>query len=219
MSWFQAQKHLIQRWLSRLGNFAKCKMVRPFPSRQYCDDGIKLLRPGIFSQTGYLDWSPNATTCVPWSQLDDNPDHVIATGDVVMNLTAQSLEDGFMGRVCLVRDGDESLLNQRLGRFICSDDLRDEYLFRNLQTSRFRRVVESRCEGSKVRHTYFRHFEDYKIVHLPVSDQDEVIERLKRADLAREDATELLENDLRLLRELQNKLLSGEHCLLRSQLQ
>jgi len=193
-----------------LGELCDMQNGRPFPSREYCDDGIKLLRPGNLSQTGYLDWRPDATTCVPWSQLDDNPDHVIATGDVVMNLTAQSLEDGFMGRVCLVRDGDESLLNQRLGRFVCSDELRDEYLFRNLQTSRFRRVVESRCEGSKVRHTYFRHFEDFKIVHLSIPEQDNLIERLKRVDIARKDATELLEKDQRLMRELQNKLLGGE---------
>lgn len=167
-----------------------CEMQngRPFPSKHYREQGFKLLRPGNLAIGGNLDWCKDSTVYLDDEHVSGNPDHIVRAGDVVMNLTAQSLEDGFMGRVCLASQGDESLLNQRLGRFLCKPGVSSEYLFRVLQTRRFRRLVESRCEGSKVRHTYFRHFADLPLVILDDNDQTRVVERARQIDSARDSA-------------------------------
>ena len=188
-----------------------CEMQngRPFPSKNYEESGYKLLRPGNLAPGGRLDWSEGATVYLGSEHVENNPDHIVRPGDVVINLTAQSLEDGFMGRVCLAVNGDESLLNQRLGRFICKGEASSEYLFRVLQTTRFRRLVESRCEGSKVCHTYFRHFAKMPIVVLDRKAEEVVVEKARQIDRARDSAIAAENSSRELLVRLREHLLGG----------
>jgi type I restriction enzyme S subunit len=175
---------------------------RPFPSSAYKEAGFKLLRPGNLAANGKLDWAPKSTVYLDDHFAKDNKDWIVQPGDVVMNLTAQSLEDGFMGRVCLAREVDHSLLNQRLGRFICIDEINAEYIFRVFQTSYFRKMVESRCEGTKVRHTYFRHFADLPVVKLNTKKQKDVIQATQAVDHARKTAEDSLSASRSLLKQL-----------------
>lgn len=163
---------------------AACTMQsgRPFPSAEYCEDGIRLLRPGNLGRDGTLEWPERATQHLPSRYATEATNFLVHPGNVVINLTAQSLEDGFMGRVCLARKGDECLLNQRIGRFVCSDEIRPEYLFRVLQSRPFRRVAETRCGGSKVRHLYWRHIENFEFPLPSLTEQDELIRRCRSLD-------------------------------------
>ena len=95
----------------RLDKFVTMQNGRPFPGEEYAEEGIKLLRPGNLGGAGYLLWSDGKTVCLNAKWENAAADFVIHAGDVVINLTAQSLEDGFMGRVCLAREHDKSLLN------------------------------------------------------------------------------------------------------------
>ncbi len=166
----------------QLQEVAEMQEGRVFPSSDYTDAGIKLLRPGNLGPDGYLAWSTDITRWLPGEYIETASDLIIESGDVVINLTAQSLEDGFMGRVCLAQSGDQSLLNQRLGRFICQEQLLPEYLYRYLQTTQFRRLVEARCEGSKIKHLYWRHLADFKLL-LPSTDiQQTVIDTIAQID-------------------------------------
>ena len=55
--------------------------------------------------------------CWRGSFFEKKPSHweesglVVGGGKLVMNLTAQSLKDGFLGRVCVTGDGGQCLLN------------------------------------------------------------------------------------------------------------
>jgi hypothetical protein len=161
---------------------------RPFPSTDYQEDGIRLIRPGNLGINGFLQWPESATVCMPKSYLKDNKDWLVGADQVVINLTAQSLEDGFMGRACITRQGEEGFLNQRIGRFILSDAILPRFFWRCLQTKRFRELVESRCEGSKVRHTYFRHFADFAIPMLNIEAQLQIVDQIDAVDEALEQA-------------------------------
>jgi type I restriction enzyme S subunit len=196
--------------LSRLGDLCVMQNGRPFPSSNYSDAGFKLLRPGNLAPNGRLIWPHGATVFLDAKFADENGDWIIRPGDVVINLTAQSLEEGFMGRVCLAAAGDESLLNQRLGRFIVKSGTEREYVFRILQTSRFRHVVESHCEGSKVRHTYFRHFANLPVVLLSQEEQQRVIKAGRDVDQARESASQAVDKAQALFATLREHLLGGD---------
>lgn len=161
---------------------------RPFPSTDYQEDGIRLIRPGNLGINGFLQWPESATVCMPTSYLKDNKDWLVGADQVVINLTAQSLEDGFMGRACITRQGEEGFLNQRIGRFILSDAILPRFFWRCLQTKRFRQLVEGRCEGSKVRHTYFRHFADFAIPMLNIEAQLQIVDQIDAVDEAIEQA-------------------------------
>jgi type I restriction enzyme S subunit len=169
----------------RLETVAAMQNGRPFPGDEYGGDGVKLLRPGNLGVSGYFYWGEGKSVSLDPSWADTASDFLIAPGDVVINLTAQSLEDGFMGRVCLAREADESLLNQRIGRFRCDEStLLPEYLFRCLQTSRFRQHAHANCEGSKVKHLFWQHLAKYEIPLPPLTTQREIAAQCAEVDQA-----------------------------------
>ncbi len=167
-----------------LSKVASMQNGRPFPSAEYQESGVRLIRPGNLAPDGTLNWSASATMCLPSYHRDESANWLIGPNQVVINLTAQSLDDGFMGRVCFTGPNDEGLLNQRIGRFVLDDEVIPKFFFRCLQTTRFRTLVERRCEGSKVRHIYFRHFEDFEFPKIPIKQQHEIADRLDAADIA-----------------------------------
>lgn len=168
----------------RLGKLTSMQNGRPFPSAEYQDSGVRLIRPGNLAPDGNLDWSPLSTVRLPHRYREENSGWWIGADQILINLTAQSLADGFIGRVCLTKEGDEGLLNQRIGRFVLNEDMHPRFFFRCLQTTRFRSVVENRCEGSKIRHLYFRHFEDFPLPRLSKKQQQKIVDTLDAMDLA-----------------------------------
>lgn len=206
--------HLLR--LPESGTFVRLEQVatmqngRPFPGEEYADQGTRLLRPGNLGTSGYLTWLTEKTVCLDPRWETSAADFVIRPGDVVINLTAQSLEDGFMGRVCLVREHDKSLLNQRIGRFRCNEDvLRPEFLFRCLQTSRFRQHAHANCEGSKVKHMFWQHLAKYQIAIPSISVQEEVIAHCASIDEAFENLGSRLAASQQLAARLTNQLDGG----------
>jgi type I restriction enzyme, S subunit len=190
----------------RLEKMVTMQNGRPFPGNQYAEQGIKLLRPGNLGASGYLIWADEKSVCLDPTWEMAAADFVIQSGDVVINLTAQSLEDGFMGRACLAREQDKSLLNQRIGRFRCNEDvLLPEYLFRCLQTSRFRQHAHANCEGSKVKHMFWQHLAKYEIAVPDISIQDDVIVQCAEIDQAIEELTSRLASSRHLLAMLTNQ--------------
>ena len=193
-----------------------CQMQngRPFPSPKYQCSGIRLIRPGNLAINGTFDWSPEATTHMPDHYRNEAAEFIVQPGDIVINLTAQSLEDGFMGRVCWAGNDDVGLLNQRLGRFVCMGDLHPEYLYRCLQTTRFRHLVESRCEGSKVRHTYFRHFAEFPLVLVPFAEQCSIAEHVRMVDTAHRSAKDAFDRSRFLSNRLREHLMRPEKAVI-----
>src|SRR4029079_5488220 len=91
---------------------------RAFPSAEYQESGLRLVRPGNLHVSGRLEWSGDNTVCLPESWAKECPEFVLGSGELLMNLTAQSLKDEFLGRVCVKSDSNPALLNQRIARFI-----------------------------------------------------------------------------------------------------
>lgn len=168
---------------ARIGDVCEMQNGRPFPGSQYSSEGVRLLRPGNLGPSGYLSWEPSNTVCLPERWEEEASDFIVRKGDVLINLTAQSLEEGFMGRVCMVRTGDTSLLNQRIGRF-CNwgDQVLPEYVFRVLQSSRSQRHAIGMCEGSKVKHLFWPHIARF-VIRLPaLREQQAVVDALRDVD-------------------------------------
>lgn len=171
----------------RLDKVASMQNGRPFPSSEYQDPstpGVRLIRPGNLAPDGRVGWAPKATVTLPERHRSENEGWFVGADQVLINLTAQSLDDGFMGRVCFTGENDGGMLNQRIGRFILEGNILPKFFFRCLQTSRFRQLVENRCEGSKVRHLYFRHFEDFMLPDYPKIRQAEIAQELDECESA-----------------------------------
>lgn len=162
-----------------------CEMQngRPFPGDEYQRQGPRLLRPGNLGVNGYFKWDDGATVCLPARFEAEAAAFVVDAGDVVINLTAQSLEEGFMGRVCLAREGDRSLLNQRIGRFQgFPADFQPEFIFRILQSSRFQNHAVRMCEGSKIKHLFWQHLAPFRVPKPDAVEQEAVISTVRAID-------------------------------------
>ncbi|WFE34141.1 hypothetical protein [Micromonospora sp. WMMD975] len=142
-----------------LGEVVELQQGRPVPSELYGKGDFPLLRPGDMRSSGRVEWSASSVR-IPQSFADSYSSWILRPGDLVINMTAQSLEGRFLGRVC--RMHDVALLNQRIGR-LSSRQVSKDYLFVALRSPEFCEWVARRSEGSKVQHMHWRHIEDYPL--------------------------------------------------------
>ncbi|NPU64734.1 restriction endonuclease subunit S [Bradyrhizobium sp. 83012] len=167
----------------QLGSVCEMQNGRPFPGDEYQKIGPRLLRPGNLGPDGYLQWQAAATVRLPERYETEAPAFVVDAGDIVINLTAQSLEEGFMGRVCLAREGDRSLLNQRIGRFQSfASDFLPEFVYRILQSSRFQNHAIRMCEGSKIKHLFWDHLAPFSLPRFEIPEQRAVVSTIRIID-------------------------------------
>ena len=126
---------------------------KAFPSSDYEDHGVRLLRPGNLHANGSLHWMARNTRSVSEVYRTTHASILLRPGDLVMNLTAQSLADDFLGRACMVGAGDESLLNQRLARLTASA-VEPDYALAVFRSGLFRHYVKSLSTGSLIQHMF-----------------------------------------------------------------
>jgi len=135
------------------------KNGRAFPSSDYSSSGVPLLRPGNMGPTGRLCWTERSTRHLPERYAASHPDLLLEPRDIVMNLTAQSLKDDFLGRVCMVGD-DRALLNQRILR-LRARDLSPEYALLIFQSPLFRSYVKTLNTGSLIQHMFSKQVDEF----------------------------------------------------------
>lgn len=155
------------KWLIRgLSEVAVFQNGKAFPSSDYRQEGIRLLRPGNLPFSEFVPWGPDNTICLSESWVNRASDYLVGGDELVMNLTAQSLEDQFLGRVCMTRPGEKCLLNQRLARFR-SVTCHLPFLFWALRGPFFRLQIDLNPHGTKVQHIYNR---DLAAISLPIPE-------------------------------------------------
>ena len=161
---------------------------RAFPSRDYSANGIRLLRPGNLHVSGRVEWDTKNTRHLPESYADEHPRFVVGENELVMNLTAQSLKDEFLGRVCLTQTGERCLLNQRIARLTPNEAV-PRFVMYAFKSRRFRAFVNSLNKGSLIQHMFTSQLADYELPLPPLEDQrrivQEIDERLSRIDAMR----------------------------------
>ena len=151
---------------------------RPFPSSEYTTEGVKLLRPGNLHMSGRVTWTTENTRCLPDSFAKDNPDLIVGENELVMNLTAQSLKDEFLGRICMTGN-EKCLLNQRLARLtpiIASY----RYVALTLKSPLFRRFVDSLNKGSLIQHMFTSQLEKFVLPLPPLRGQERIASEVER---------------------------------------
>ena len=119
-----------------------------------------------------MTWTESNTRFLPESVAENHPDMIVGENEIVMNLTAQSLKDDFLGRVCLTGVGERALLNQRLAR-LTPTGLDVRFAFLIFRSPIFRRFVSSLNTGSLIQHMFTKQLADFSV---PVPPREEQIE-------------------------------------------
>ena len=168
--------------LTRLDQCVKAQNGKAFPSADYKNDGIRLIRPGNLHVSGRVVWNDSNTVCLDKAHMAGNDRYFVRAGDIVMNLTAQSLKDDFLGRVCVYADEFPALLNQRQCVFVFEDDspLLREYLFWYFRSPQFRAFVDTLDSGSLIKHMYTKQLAGHEVAIPTVDEQTEIVRRVEQ---------------------------------------
>lgn len=151
---------------------------RAFPSSEYTTDGIKLLRPGNLYADGSVRWNERNSRYLPTKFLELASDLVIEGSELVINLTAQSLKDEFLGRVCLTSRGERCLLNQRLAR-LTPFAISRNFMLIVFKSPLFRSFVHDLNSGSLIQHMFTSQMDRFYFPLPPVAEQEVIVERVE----------------------------------------
>lgn len=151
--------------LKRLSEIANYQLGKSFPSTDYANDGVKLIRPGNLAPDGCVRWTESNTINVSTKYRVDASEYIVREHNILMNLTAQSLDDDFLGRVCMTSEGEEALLNQRIARItpISEDEVSVRFLYWGLKSRLAREYLSRMHVGTKVKHLY-----NYELENIPL---------------------------------------------------
>ena len=152
---------------------------RPFPSAEYQETGFKLLRPGNLHVSGKVVWTNGNTRCMPQRFAEENPDLIVHGSELVMNLTAQSLKDEFLGRVCITDTDEACMLNQRLARLTPIIVL-PQFVLYLMKAWRFRRFVDGLNSGSLIQHMFTSQLAEFTFPLPPLAEQKRIVEEVER---------------------------------------
>jgi type I restriction enzyme S subunit len=108
------------------------------------------------------------------------PDYLVGEGEIVMNLTAQSLRDEFLGRVCMTGQGEAALLNQRIARLI-PVGMNPRFVFLVLKSPLFRNFVSKLNTGSLIQHMFTWQVDQFVFPIPPRHEQDRIVTRVEEA--------------------------------------
>ncbi|HEX8047498.1 restriction endonuclease subunit S [Rhizobium sp.] len=154
---------------------------RAFPSGDYCESGVRLLRPGNLGASGDVFWNEKNSRFLPDKYAVEFPKHFIKGEEILINLTAQSLEDQFLARACLSSASDEFMLNQRIGLFRPRNMIPKFCLFA-LKSPRFRGFVDNGMNsGSLIQHVHTKQLEQYEFEVPDIEEQHEIVRRIESA--------------------------------------
>jgi type I restriction enzyme S subunit len=154
-----------------------CQNGRAYPSGEYANEGARLLRPGNLHVSGQVTWTDANTKHMPETWATEYPEHVVGGNELVMNLTAQSLKDEFLGRVCLTRDGERCLLNQRIGR-LTPVGISSRFCLWLFKSPAFRKYVDGLNKGSLIQHMFTSQVDVFTIPVPPAAEQQEIVRQI-----------------------------------------
>jgi len=102
------------------------------------------------------------------------PDYLVGPHEIVMNLTAQSLRDEFLGRVCMTGQGEAALLNQRIAR-LTPVGMNARFVLWVLKSPLFRRFVAQLNTGSLIQHMFTSQLDQFIFPIPPRREQDRIV--------------------------------------------
>jgi type I restriction enzyme, S subunit len=179
---------------------------RLFPSKEYQPNGFKLLRPGNLHSSGKVIWTKENTRYLPESWSKDFPSFIVGPRELVMNLTAQSLRDEFLGRICITGPSERCLLNQRIARLTPMEIL-PEYLFWMFKSQLFRRFVNSLNTGSLIQHMFTSQLDDFFLPLPPLEEQSLIAAEIERLFSVADNIEDTLTKNSQLTERLRQSVL------------
>ena len=173
-----------------------CQNGRAFPSKEYQAEGVKLLRPGNLHISGKVEWNESNTKFMSEAWATEYPDYLIGSNELIINLTAQSLADEFLGRVCLTGENEICLLNQRIAR-LTPVGISTQFLLWLFKSKLFRHYVDDLNTGSLIQHMFTSQIDEFYFPLPSLEEQEAIVQeievRIKSVESMKRSSKEIFE--------------------------
>lgn len=168
-----------EEWrMAKLGKFVDVKGGYAFKSKDYSEDGIRVLRISNVS-FGFADWED--VQYLPNDFLEKNSDYGLKTGDLVMAMTRPVVSGGI--KVAKLKERDvPSLLNQRVCKFEPSNEINTDYLFQIIFNKSFIEAVSLGAIGSHQPNISATQIKNIKIPIPDIDLQKKIAKQLNKID-------------------------------------
>jgi type I restriction enzyme S subunit len=144
---------------------------------------------------------------MPKKWADELPEFIVGPRELIMNLTAQSLKDEFLGRVCLTGPGEACLLNQRQAR-LTPVLVIPEFLLWLFKSPVFRRFVDGLNTGSLIQHMFTSQLADFVIPLPSLDEQHHIVAEIERRLSVIEELEAIVEANLTRANRLRQSILA-----------
>lgn len=185
-----------------------CQNGRAFPSKHYAESGVKLLRPGNLHVSGDVVWTESNMRFMPVDWEAKHPAFIVGGNELVMNLTAQSLKDEFLGRVCFTGPGEHCLLNQRIARITPVPPLTPDFCLLLFKSRVFRRYVDTLNTGSLIQHIFTTQIFDFAFPLPPLEEQAAILEAARTVLKAKNTLAQVLGESSSTLTQLECSIIA-----------
>ena len=186
----------------RIGDFGKFQGGYAFKSKDFIENGIKLVQISNVNKDN-LDW--NEINRLPEEYIEKYKDYVLNVGDVVMAMTRPIIKSLNEVKIAYVSENDvPCLLNQRVGRFLIDENkISKFYLTYCCKMEDFKNYVEKMSGNSLQPNISSKQVEDYTIEIPPIELQNQFADMVKQIDKQKFE----IENSLKEMQELYEALM------------
>ncbi|MFH4479471.1 restriction endonuclease subunit S [Vibrio alginolyticus] len=168
---------------------------------------LKIANVGI----GEIKW--DADSFLPEHFLLEHKKYLLTKGDIVVALTRPTL--GNKLKVArLTKDSDTSLLNQRVAKIVCKDNVDSEFTFQVLRSDQFAFRINVGLLGTDPPNLSVKVLEDFTIPVPPLPEQRKIAQILSTWDKAIATTEKLIDASKQQKKALMQQLLTGKKRLL-----
>jgi type I restriction enzyme S subunit len=192
-----------EEWLiDKLGNFVDILVGFPFPSKEYSENGIRLVRGDNVTE-GKLRWADRTRY---WKTVTPQlKKFLLKKDDFLLGMDGSKVGKNY----ARVKENDlPCLLVQRVACLRVNDKLIQNYLDYVIGNKDFINYVESTKTNAAIPHISSRQISDYKIIVPPLKEQQKIASILSNVDELIQKTEQIIEQTQRLKKGLMQRLLT-----------
>ena len=188
---------------NRIGDFGKLQGGYAFKSKDFIENGIKLVQISNVNKDS-LDW--NEINRLPEEYIEKYKDYSLNVGDIVIAMTRPIIKSLNEVKIAYVSEKDvPCLLNQRVGRFLIDESrISKFYLTYCCKLDDFKNYVEKMSGNSLQPNISSKQVEDYTIEVPPIELQNQFADIVKQINKQKF----MIEKSLKEIEELQESLMN-----------
>lgn len=194
-----------------IGNIADTVMGFAFKSSDFVDTGIPLLRMGNLYQNGF-DLKRNPVF-LPEKFKDQYSKFIVKPGDLVMSMTGTMGKCDYGFTVKIPAGSKETLLNQRVLKFISKRNNNSEFLLNVLRSDLTLSLLYSFPGGTKQANLSAKQIQDLPVLVPPFPEQIKIAQILSTWDKVIATTEQLIANSQQQKKALMQGLLTGKKRL------